>query len=210
MISHFLNLLKSQVATIAILLFTVNTVIAQTPSDAVIMKGGEICLGASYNNNSWSQYWEGDLLRENGNIGTLTTHSVSGGLQLGIIDRINLIAMLPYVITSPSAGYVAGDEGYQDISLFIKGLILDKEIGPGSLKLLATIGLTTPVGSYAPEHAYALGVGCPDGILRGIIQYGFDNGFYARINSGYHLRGTTEIVREYYYTTHGIWWERIK
>ncbi len=94
MISHFLNLLKSQLPPLQFYLFTVNTVIAQkTPSDEVMMKGGGICLGASYNNNSWSQYWEGDSLRENGNIGTLTTHSVSGGLQLGIIDRINLIAM---------------------------------------------------------------------------------------------------------------------
>jgi hypothetical protein len=35
-----------------------------------MMNNGEFCFAAAYSNESWDQYREGTLLRENGNIGT--------------------------------------------------------------------------------------------------------------------------------------------
>ena len=69
----YLNrLLKSSLLLLTFLTATTFRVMAQTPSDAVMMKSGEICFGLNYGNSAWSEYWEGDSLRENGNIGTLT------------------------------------------------------------------------------------------------------------------------------------------
>ncbi|MBK7443871.1 MAG: hypothetical protein IPI65_20805 [Bacteroidetes bacterium] len=83
---------KRQLKTTLTLVFLSAAVLqtqAQTTSDAVMMKPGEICFDVHYTNSAWSEYWEGDSLRENGNIGTLTTQSVTAGFMLGIIDRVN-------------------------------------------------------------------------------------------------------------------------
>ena len=194
---------------VMILSATAVRVMAQTPSDAVMMKSGEICFGINYGHSAWSEYWEGDSLRDNGNIGTLTTQSVVGGFMLGLVDRVNLIAMLPYVATSPSAGVVAGDKGIQDASFFLKGLIAEKKLGPGNIKLLASAGILLPASDYVPEHPFAIGLGCPDGIFRGIVHYDVNNGLYGRIDGAYHLRGNAFLDRNYYYTTSGYYTDEV-
>ena len=68
---------------------------AQSTSDAVMMKPGEICVDANYSHNGWDHYWEGDSLRDNGNIGTLNTHTISGMIMLGLVNRVNLLASVP-------------------------------------------------------------------------------------------------------------------
>ncbi len=182
---------------------------AQTTSDAVMMKPGEICFDLHYNNSSWSEYWEGDSLRDNGNIGTLTTHAYTAGFMLGIMDRVNFLAMLPYISTSPSAGVVAGDKGIQDAGFFLKGLIYEHKMGPGNIKLLGSAGFIIPASNYVPEHPFAIGLGCPDGIFRGIIQYDAEIGMYGRVDAAYHLRGNAFLDRSYYYTTSGYYTDEV-
>ena len=100
-------------------------VAAQTPSDAVMMPKGEICIAALYGNESWDEYWEGTLLRTNGNIGTFTKTSIMPMFALGLADRINVIAMLPWVHTKSSQGQLAGTSGFQDFGLFIKATAIN-------------------------------------------------------------------------------------
>lgn len=186
---------------------------AQSPSDAFMEKQGEICVGAYYNHNAWNEYWEGDSLRTNGNIGTVTTHTILGGIQLGILDRLNLFVMVPYVITHSTpeeneidgltSATIAGERGFQDIAFFLKGSIVNKHVGKGNLDVLATLGFSTPMSGYTPEASFPLGLGCPDGIGRGIVQYSADKGLYGRIDGAYHLRGNSSLIRPYYYTTNG-------
>ena len=70
---------------------------AQTLEDGVMMPGKALCTGFLYTHDSWDRYWEGTLKRGNGNIGTITTESVTWFGNYGITDRLNVIAMLPYV-----------------------------------------------------------------------------------------------------------------
>jgi len=202
------RLLKSTTLLLVTIVFGLQ-LNAQTASDAVIMKPGEICFGVSYTNASWSEYWEGDSLRDNGNIGTLTTHAITGGFMLGIMDRVNILAMLPYIATSPSAGVVAGDKGIQDAGFFLKALILENKLGLGNIKLLASAGLIIPASDYVPEHPFAIGLGCPDGIFRGIVHYDAELGIYGRVDAAYHLRGNAFLDRSYYYTTSGYYTDEV-
>ncbi len=204
-----MNNSKTKVILVAALCLSLGSLMAQTPSDAVMMKPGEVCFDVRYINNSWSEYWEGDSLRENGNIGTLTTTTFQGGFMLGILDRVNVLGMLPYVKTSPSGGVVAGDQGLQDASFFVKGLILEKKLGKGTFKTLASAGVSTPVSNYVPDAPFAIGLGCPDGIFRGILHYDADMGLYGRIDGAYHLRGTAFLQRSYYYTTGGYYSDEV-
>ena len=45
---------------------------AQTVDDGLLMPRGAVGTGFLYAHDSWTQYWEGSVKRDNGNIGTLT------------------------------------------------------------------------------------------------------------------------------------------
>lgn len=174
---------------------------AQTPTDAIMMDKGQICFDLSYFHDSWKEYWEGTKKRENGNIGTLTRHTIAPMFNLGLTSRINFMGGVAYVLTRPSAGQIEGTEGFQNLNLAVKVDILELELGPGMLKILGTAGFTTPISDYVPDYAYAIGLGCTEGSIRPIVQYKLNNGFYARLQGAYNLRGNCTLPRDYYYTT---------
>ena len=60
---------------------------AQTIDDHLMMPRKQLCTGFVYMHDSWDRYWEGPLERGNGNIGTLTTQSVSWMGTYGVTDR---------------------------------------------------------------------------------------------------------------------------
>lgn len=182
---------------------------AQTPADAVMMKPGEVCFDVSFGYSTWNEYWEGDSLRDNGNIGTMTTTTYAGGFMLGIMDRVNILAMLPYIKNAPSAGVVADVQDFQDISVFVKALLLEKSLGKGNFKTLASVGYAAPIADYVPDAAFPIGLACPDAIFRGITQYDADMGLYARLDAAYHLRGTAALERSYYYTTQSYYGDEV-
>lgn len=183
---------------------------AQTPSDAVMMRKGEICLALMYSHDSWDQYWEGTLLRENGNIGTFTRQSVMPMFALGLSDRINVIAMLPWVHSEASQGQLKGISGFQDFGLYVKATALNEELGSGKLTFHPAVGFTIPTSDYLEDYApFSLGLGCPDLSLRGILQYKLDMGLFIKGNAAYQVRGNAKIERDFYYTTHGVYSDEI-
>lgn len=192
-------------------LFTASPVLlAQTPSDAIMMEDGQACLAVIYSHDAWSEYWEGTLLRENGNIGTLTRQTVMPMIALGIGSRVNVIAALPWTKTEASAGYVKGVSGLQDWGFWIKGKALDVPAGAGALTFHATAGITNPTSDYLSDYSpFNLGLGCMDFSLRGILQYTLNSGLYLRGHAAYQMRGDAKIERDYYYTTHGIYSDRV-
>ena len=183
---------------------------AQTPSDAIMMSNGQVCLFAVYSHDSWDEYWEGTLLRSNGNVGTLTRQTITPGFALGLGDKLNVIATLPWVKTESSGGYIAGESGIQDWGLWLKGTALSLFPGPGNLTLHATAGIMGPASNYSEDYGpYSLGLGCLDFSMRGILQYRLDMGAYLRGYAAYQLRGNATIERDYYYTTHGVYSEEV-
>ena len=191
-------------------LFLCGIVKAQTPTDAIMMTKGQICVAVIYSNDSWDEYWEGTLLRTNGNIGTLTRQTIMPMATLGLGDRINIIAALPWVKTESSGGYIKGASGLQDWGFWVKGKALDLAAGPGDFTVHATAGVMGPMSNYLSDYApFSLGLGCMDASLRGILQYKFDMGVYLRGHAGYHLRGNSEVERDYYYTTHGVYSDEV-
>ena len=60
---------------------------AQTIDDHLMMPRRQLCTGFVYMHDSWDRYWEGSLERGNGNVGTLTTQSVSWMGTYGVTDR---------------------------------------------------------------------------------------------------------------------------
>ncbi len=71
--------------------FSCFTVYAQTFTDGQMMGKGLFCGGLSYTQDSWKNYWEGTLKRNNLNLGTVSTQSLAGMGALGVSKNINLM-----------------------------------------------------------------------------------------------------------------------
>jgi hypothetical protein len=125
---------------------------AQTREDAEMLHRREVHATVMYGSDSWSEYWEGTLRRSNGNVGTVTTRSVTVDVGYGVTDRLTVIAALPYVWTEASQGVLRGMEGRQDLTLLAKYRLANPLVaGRARLKLLAVGGLSTPTSDYTPD-----------------------------------------------------------
>ncbi len=185
-------------------------VLAQTPSDGLMMDRGQICFAALYTHDTWDEYWEGTLKRTNGNIGTLTRQTVMPMFALGLSDRLNVIASLPWVSTQASGGQMRGVSGFQDVGLWLKATALKSTLGAGTLSIFGVLGMTLPTSNYLEDYApFSLGLGCPDFSIRATPQYQFDMGLYIRGTAAYMVRGNATIERDYYYTTHGVYSDEV-
>jgi hypothetical protein len=176
---------------------------AQTPFDAVMMKQRESCFALTYEQGSWDEYWEGTNLRENGTVATVSRYTVLPMIAIGLHDKLNLILGLPYVKTEssePNGGYFEGAKGLQDVSFALKAELLNKQMGPGKLAALTTLGYSTPATNYLSDYRpYSIGFGANELSLRGILQYQLDMGVYVRASGAYLWRGQTKAERDYYY-----------
>ncbi len=183
---------------------------AQTPTDALMMDNGQICFAALYTHATWDEYWEGTLKRSNGNIGTLTRQTIMPMFTLGLSDRINLIASLPWITSEPSGGQMKGVSGFQDLGIWLKATAFDLSAGPGRLTLHPVVGFSVPTSNYLEDYSpFSIGLGCPDLSLRGILQYKLDMGLYIRGQAAYLVRGNAKIERDYYYTTYGVYSDEV-
>src|SRR6218665_671235 len=93
---------------------------AQNLTDGLMMPKKNLCTGLMYTHDQWKDYWEGELKRKNGNIGTVTTQSLMWVGTYGIINKLNVVAMVPYMKVEPDAGSLASMEGLQDLTVGLK------------------------------------------------------------------------------------------
>jgi hypothetical protein len=174
--------------------------LAQTPTDELLMKKHELCVAAIYDHGQWSQYWEGAYLRGNENIGTLTRQAAMPMIAFGITGNLNLLLATPYIKTHSTGGQLAGVDGFQDITFALKYQFWNREIFNGKLSVYGTAGFATPMTNYLSDYQpYSIGLGTNEGSLRGIAHYQFNNGIYVRNTAARLWRGTTEVERDYYY-----------
>src|SRR5262245_18439095 len=120
--------------------FVAARVLGQTIDDGVMMSAKNLCTGFVYTRDSWEAYWEGTLKRAYGNIGSVTTQSVSWMGVYGVTDRLNVIAMLPYVWTDASQRLLSSMDGLQDVSVAVKYEALRTPFtGAGALSAFAVV-----------------------------------------------------------------------
>ncbi|HEY5326342.1 MAG TPA: hypothetical protein VIJ27_05035, partial [Mucilaginibacter sp.] len=103
------------------------TTLAQTDADALMIPKNFYCAGVMYANNSWTNYWEGTFKRDNGNIGTVTTHAYTVVGNYGITNKLDVLFSVPYIATTTSAGTLKGQSGVQDLTVTLKWLAFQTE-----------------------------------------------------------------------------------
>lgn len=174
---------------------------AQTDADAIMMTKNNFCVGGMYSYSSWKNYWEGTLKRDNQNLGTVSTQMIGVMGNYGISKKLNLLFGIPYVQTKSTAGTLHGQKGIQDLSLWVKWMPFEKEVGPGTLSLYTIGGLSVPVTNYVADYLpLSIGLHSTNATLRAMVDYQVGS-FFATLSGSYVIRSNITIDRTAYYTT---------
>jgi hypothetical protein len=176
---------------------------AQTLDDGLMMPRTVLCTGFVYGHDRWSDYWEGTLERDNGNIGTVKTESIAWMGTYGLRDDLNLIAMVPYVRTRASAGVLHGQKGVQDLTVGAKYRVFSKPVslGAGRLDGFAVASYGRPLTDYNPDFL-PLSIGLHSQRLsgRGTLYYRASSGWFGEATAAYTWRGRVTLDRISYFT----------
>ena len=174
---------------------------AQTDMDAIMMEKNQLCLGPAFSHSSWKNYWEGNLKRDNQNLGTVTTQSFSIMGSYGISGKLNLLFNVPYIKTKASAGTLHSMQGFQDLSLFVKYMPVETKLGKGTFSVYAIGGVSTPLSNYVADYLpLSIGLRSKTASARLMIDYQVGN-IFATSSATYLFRDNISIDRNAYYTT---------
>jgi hypothetical protein len=175
---------------------------AQTVDDGVMIPSHVLFGGYLFTHDSWDNYWEGPLSRTNGNIGTLTTQTSTISINYGLTDRINVIGTIPYVGTQSSQGVLAGQQGWQDVTLAAKIRLFNHRFHRlGALTAFAVPFWGTPVTNYTPDlQPLSIGLDSMRAGGRSTLNFQSNQGWFLNASGAYTWHGDVTLDRPYYFT----------
>jgi hypothetical protein len=178
-------------------IFVAITASAQLPHDAIYMGPKTSCIALTYSQSSWENYWENSLKRNNPNMGTHSTYTYMPMLAVGLAKNLNAIASLPYIKTSTSAGNLLGQQGFQDVSVWLKYRWLRSK----GFSLHTALGGSIPVSKYVPDFMpMSIGLQSKTATGRAIANYTHSSGMYLGLHASYTLRSNITIDKDSYQT----------
>ncbi|MFN8244401.1 MAG: hypothetical protein U0X40_10150 [Ferruginibacter sp.] len=174
--------------------------VAQTDIDGLMMQKKFFCAGPTAGYSSFKNYWEGTLKRDNPNMGRVSETNFMLMGNYGITSRLNVLFNVPYIKTKASAGNMAGQKGFQDISLWVKWAGFEKNIGGGDFKGIVLAGFSTPLSNYTPDFLpLSIGLHSKNGYARLMVDYQH-NHWFGTGSFTYIARSNVTIDRNTYYT----------
>ncbi|MDO6434211.1 hypothetical protein Q4E93_26615 [Flavitalea sp. BT771] len=188
-------------AMLTLLVFYAPDASAQTDEDAIMMTKNNFCVGATYMHSSWDHYWEGTFKRNNQNIGTMSTQMIGLMGTYGVSKKFNVLINAPYVWTHVTAGTLHDQHGVQDLTLWLKWLAVEQNIGSGVLSVYALGGGSVPLTNYIADYL-PLAIGLHSKTLSGRLMLDYQLGkFFTTLSGSYTWRDNIKIDRPSYYTT---------
>ncbi len=179
-----------------VMIFFVIEAKSQMMNDGVFMAKNSFCFGLGYQNDSWSKYREGELFRENKNIGTLTTQSFAMMGNYGISDKFNLLFSIPYISVNASAGTSKAFEGVQDLTVALKYRLLQIQ----NLSIIGATGGSIPTNNYVADFMpFTIGNQSKTAFARGILYYTLPKNLAITAHGTYTARSDVKLDRSMYY-----------
>jgi len=195
------NFIKRTAPAAVMLLLGTSALRAQTDEDAIMMTKSNLCVGGTFMRSSWDHYWEGTFKRNNQNLGTVSTQMYGLMATYGVTRKLNVLVNAPYVVTHATAGTLHGMHGVQDLSLWLKWLAVEQNIGNGVLSLYVLGGGSIPLTNYQADFL-PLAIGSHSKTLSGRLMLDYQQGnFFVTASGTYTLRDNIKIDRTSYYTT---------
>jgi hypothetical protein len=175
---------------------------AQTVDDHIFMSKGSLCTGFVYGHDRWDEYWEGELKRENLNVGTVTTKTLGWMGTYGVTDKLNVIAMAPYVWTKASGGTLKGQSGLQDLTIAAKWNALEVPFTRhGSLRTTAVVSAGVPLTDYVPDLLpLSIGINSKRVSTRLTLSWQAKTGIFVNATGAYSWRDNLTLDRPAYFT----------
>ena len=132
--------------------------LAQLPVDGFYSKKNSFTAALSYSYKSYDEFYLGKNLGGNGLGEGIESSIVSLYSQYSITDRMAITLTLPYINVARIDGIGDNVEGLQDLGLFVKGLISEKQFENSSkFTLGGAIGITFPASDYEGNGLLSLG-----------------------------------------------------
>lgn len=180
---------------------------AQMPDDGVMMPRRRVSAGLVFAHDSWDRYWEGRLKRSNGNIGTLTTTSVTFVTGYGITDRLGVTATLPYIRTEASQGVLHSLEGVQDLTIALKYRVLTAASARhGSVSAFVAGTAAVPMSDYTPDFMpLSIGTGGSRAGARLTVTYEAPSLWFLNASGAYTFCNNVRLDRGSYYTNGALY-----
>ena len=147
----------------------------QGPIGGFPVARGEVAVAPAYTVERYSRYYGENGALEDRNVET-TIYSLF--LEAGMNDRTALVATLPHMRANDEPGSL------QDGSLWIKYLNHEATAPKGTHRVFTAVGLSFPVGNYAPAGIAALGQRATVFQGRLVYQYQLQSGFFLHAQSG--------------------------
>lgn len=183
------------------IVFTATSLFAQTDQDAIMMNKNLFCTGLNYSHSSWNKYWEGTNLRDNLNIGTISTNQISVMGNYGIKDNLNILFNTPFISNKASMGVLHPASGIQDVSAWVKWMPIEESLKKGTISLYLLGGASVPMTEYIVDYL-PLSIGLKSSTISGRILLDYQLGrFFITGSETYTVRGNTKLERNSYYTT---------
>jgi hypothetical protein len=175
---------------------------AQTIDDGVMLTKGTLFTGVIYSRDTWDHYWEGTLKRTNGNIGTLSTQTAMWSGSYGLTDKLDIIAMVPYVWTHATQGVLHNMKGFQDFTLAGKYNALDVPFTKlGRLKVIGVLSGSIPMSNYTPDFMpLSIGSDSKRIATRATVNFQSNWGWFLNGSSSYTWRSNVYLARPNYFT----------
>jgi hypothetical protein len=174
---------------------------AQTDIDAIMMEKNAFCIGPGYSYTTWKNYWEGTNKRENLNLGNVSTQMFAVMGNYGVSNKLNILFNVPYVTTKASAGTLRGQQGMQDLSLMLKYRALNKKINNSRIAVIGLLGGSVPMTNYnADLLPLSIGLQSKTAMARLMLDYYYDNKWFATASATYVWRSNVTLDRDSYYT----------
>jgi hypothetical protein len=205
--SHKLHTEVPTTICFALLLLLYPPLHAQTIDDGIMLANKQLCAGALYGHDSWDHYWEGSLERVNGNIGTVTTQSLTMAANYGVTSWFDAIINVPYVWTNASQGVLHGQAGFQNLTLAAKFKAISIPVGHhGALRAIGVLYGTIPMTNYTPDlQPLSLGTHSKTISGRATLNYLGQRGLYINGTAAYTFRGNVTLDRPYYFTNNQLY-----
>ncbi|MEQ8768473.1 MAG: hypothetical protein RL885_31500 [Planctomycetota bacterium] len=169
---------------------------ALAQGDTGFLRGqGKVDIALSFNRDTYRDFWVSRQRREMSAVGRVTRDSYTIFTAVGILDDLDFQASASYTGSTTSAhpleksaaGYSREDD-FQDLTAGFKFRPLSFEAGPGEASVLFAPAVKLPLASYEDDGVTAIGDGQSDYRARIIAHYGFNNGIFVSVESGYDIR----------------------
>lgn len=195
------NITNLKTTTVICCLIFFSSVSAQTIINGFFPKKNDFTIASSYSYKSYDNFFRGSdqTLSNPMNMGEISSTVISVYGEYGILNWLSSTVTLPYISTQNETGVLdpvsQTDEvsGIQDLSLFLKAKVLEKNLNASKIAIGGAAGVSVPVGGYEEAGILSLGNGATAVDGCGFIQLSTPSNLFVELQAAYSLRNNSDF-----------------